>query len=56
LSNPRRCRFLAKNSETEMSRCRDAISSAVEPRVDLGLVVRDTVESGRAVTEVMASL
>ena len=31
LSNPSRCRFLAKNSLTEMSRCLLAIDSAVTP-------------------------
>src|SRR5690606_41071565 len=29
-SKPRRCRFLEKNSETEISRCRWARSSAVD--------------------------
>src|SRR5256712_6487568 len=29
LSNPRRCRFLVKNSETEISRCRAPNSTAV---------------------------
>ena len=32
LSKPSRCRFLVKNSEMEISRCRVAISSAVERR------------------------
>src|SRR5579872_3283270 len=32
LSNPRRCRFFAKNSLTEISRCLAAIDSAVTAR------------------------
>ena len=47
LSNPSRWRFLAKNSETEMSRCRPAISLAVirvraperSPGADFGALV-----------------
>ena len=37
LSNPRRCRFFVKNSETEISRCRAPISTAVTPEVDFSV-------------------
>src|SRR5688572_12031995 len=37
LSNPSRCRFLVKNSETEISRCRAPISTA--DTVGVGLAV-----------------
>jgi hypothetical protein len=34
LSKPRRCRFFVKNSETEISRCRAPISTAVTAGAD----------------------
>ena len=46
LSKPRRCRFFVKNSEIEISRCFDAICSAVARR--LGVLSRGAGSAGRS--------
>lgn len=54
LSKPRRCRFFVKNSETEISRCRAPISTAVTAADDSSREVdffRDATDSDTVVSD-----